>query len=43
MAVFMANQSGRRLRIIMTQEYKLHPNLVGFARQYNITIEKHTP
>ena len=42
LATFMAQQSKRRLEIVMTTDYRVSPALDVFASKHGLTIRRHT-
>ena len=41
LATFMAQQSGRRLEVVMTNDYQISPALSAYAGKYGLTIRRH--
>lgn len=41
LATFMAQQSGRRLEVVMTSDYQVAPAFSAFAKQHGLTISRH--
>jgi hypothetical protein len=42
LATYMAQQTHRRLRLILTTGASAHPFLIEYARQHGVSIEHHT-
>jgi hypothetical protein len=41
LATFMAQQSGRRLEVVMTTDYQMSPALSAYAGQHGLTFRRH--
>ena len=41
LATFMAQQSGRRLEVVMTTDYQMSPALSAFAGKHGLTFRRH--